>query len=110
MRYLNMKTIRLLTVCLLLAPLGVQAMPPYAASGPIGSLTEKKIRVNDILLRLSPTVKVMLPGNKQGTLASLTVGDNVGVKMLKYQGKAYVDYIYYLPRGAALANELPPNE
>ncbi len=55
-------------------------------------------------------MKVVLPGNKQGTLASLKEGDNVGVKMLKYRGKAYVDYIYYLPRGAALANEPPAPE
>ncbi len=40
MRYLNMKTIRCFIVCLLLAPLGVQAVPPYAAYGQVGALSK----------------------------------------------------------------------
>ncbi len=106
---LNMKLIRLLTVCLLLAPLGAQAAP-YSTSGSIDGLSRKQILISDILLDLSPTVKVILPGNKQGTLASLQKGDNVGVKMIKYRGKAYVDYIYKLPKRSGLVNEAPPNE
>jgi len=69
MKNLSMISIRLLALCLLLAPLGVQAQAlPYSTEGKLYSLSKKYINVDDTELRLSPTVKVVLPGNKPGTL------------------------------------------
>lgn len=108
MKKLSMMSIRLLAICLLLAPLGVQAQGlPYSTAGKLYSLSNKHINVDDTELRLSPTVKVVLPGNKPGTLAALKKGDFVGVKVTEYRGRSYVDTIFYLP-GGDLPNELPP--
>ncbi len=101
MRTLNMKIIRLLAIALLLAPLGAQAQEGegFNEVGKIRDLSRKHINLDDFRMRLSPTVKVIWPGNKQRALEDLRVGYVVGVKMIKYQGKSYVDYIYYLPGG-----------
>lgn len=102
--------IRLLAVVLLTAPLtGLQAANVnYATSGPILSMDSKHINVGDMLLRLSPTVKVVYPGNRKGELSNLNSGDWVGVTMIEYRGKAYVDSIYFLPNGSSAATELQP--
>ena len=87
-----------LALCLLLAPLGVQAQDGFTQIGEILALSKQHINVDDSQERLSPTVKVVFPGNKLRKLSDLRVGYVVGLKMIKYQGKSYVDYIYYLPK------------
>ncbi len=100
MKILSKTIVNAITLCLLLVPLGVQAQAAdYNQVGTILSLSEKHINVDDSQERLSPTVKVVFPGNKLRKLSDLRVGYTVGLKMIKYQGKSYVDYIYYLPRG-----------
>ena len=105
MKNLNMKIIRLLAICLLLAPLGAQAQDGFNDVGKILDLNRKHINIDDHRMRLSPTVKVMFPGNKQRQLSDLKIGYVVGVKMIKYQGKRYVDTIYYLPGGDRRAED-----
>ena len=99
MKNLNLKMIRLFTVCLLLAPLGAQAQGGFNEVGEILDMTSKTIHVGDDQIRLSPTVKVVFPGNKLRKLDDLKPGYFVGVKTIKFQGKRYVDTIYYLPGG-----------
>lgn len=99
MRYLNMKIVRLFAICLLLAPFGAQAQDNFHAVGKITELNDKFIYLGDDHMRLSPTVKVLFPGNKRRQLDDLKPGYVVGVKRIRYQGKRYVDTIYYLPGG-----------
>ncbi len=99
MKILSKTIVSALALCLLLAPLGVQAQTAYTQVGKILSLSKSHINVDDSQERLSPTVKVVFPGNKLRKLSDLRVGYTVGLKMIKYQGKSYVDYIYYLPKG-----------
>ena len=99
MKNLKMKIIRLFALCLLLAPLGAQAQEGFHAVGKITELNDKFIYLGDDHMRLSPTVKVVFPGNKLRQLDDLKPGYVVGVKRIKYQGKRYVDTIYYLPGG-----------
>ena len=99
MNKVSKKIIHALALCLLLAPLGVQAQQGFAAVGKVLALSKNHINVDDSQERLSPTVKVVFPGNKLRQLSDLRVGYVVGLIMIKYQGKSYVDYIYYLPRG-----------
>lgn len=99
MKFLKMKLIRLFAICLLLAPLGAQAQGGYHAVGEISELTRDHIYLGDDHMRLSPTVKVVFPGNKLRNLDDLKIGYVVGVNRIKYRGKRYVDTIYYLPGG-----------
>ncbi len=67
--------------------------PDVQASGEIIELTRKIINVGDLLLELSPTVKVT--GNGKTSLKQLGEGDYVGVKLFKFNGRLLVDTIYY---------------
>ena len=97
----NRFMIRLLAATLLLVPFGaVQATteegvgPVYALQGKVLEKRAKHILVDDVLLRLSPTVKVKVRGKPKASLGDIDPGDDVGVKMIQYRGKAYVDTIY----------------
>lgn len=109
MKNLTKIVIRLLAITVLLAPFSAgQATTSeggssghYALQGKILEMHRKHINIGDVLLRLSPTVKVKVPGKKKASLKDLKPGDSVGVKMIQYRGKAYVDTIFYLGAGGA---------
>ncbi len=109
MKNLIKLVIRLLAITALLAPYSAgQATTDeggsegrYALKGQIMELQSKHINIGDVMLRLSPTVKVKKPGKKNASLSDLREGNTVGVKMIQYRGKAYVDTIYYLGAGGA---------
>ena len=69
----------------------------FHASGEILELSSTYINVGDLAFRLSPTVKVQVLGNKQASTNDLKVGDYVGIKLMKFNGKQMVDSIQYLP-------------
>lgn len=104
MKYLTRIVIRLLAVSILFAPLAGQAAG-YAMTGKVFAKHAKYINVSDVQLLLSPTVKVVIPGNPQARLADIKPGHTVGVKMLKYRGKSYVDTIFKLSGSGIPANE-----
>lgn len=109
MKNLIKLVIRLLAITVLLAPFNAgQATTSeggskgrYALEGQIMEMQKKHINIGDVLLRLSPTVKVKMPGKKNASLSDLREGNRVGVKMIQYRGKAYVDTIFYLGAGGA---------
>jgi len=109
MKNLTQLIVRLLAITVLLAPhVAGQATTNeggsgghYALQGRVLEMQQKHINIGDVLLRLSPTVKVRKPGKKKASLADIKAGDNVGVKMIQYRGKAYVDTIFYLGAGGA---------
>lgn len=97
----NRFMIRLLAITVLLAPFGAGqatteegAGPVYALQGKVQEKRPRHILVDDVLLRLSPTVKVEVRGKAKASLGDIDPGDDVGVKMIQYRGKAYVDTIY----------------
>ena len=106
---LNKLILRLLAISVLLAPLGAgQATTieggsagQYALKGKVLEMQNKHITIDDVMLRLSPTVKVRVPGKKNASLSDIRKGNEVGVKMIQYRGKAYVDTIFYLGAGGA---------
>ncbi len=110
MKNLTRLAVRLLAISLLLAPIAGQATTNegggagYALTGEVLEMQRKHINVGDVLLRLSPTVKVVKPGKARASLADIKTGDNIGVKMIQYRGKAYVDTIFYLNSSGASAN------
>lgn len=109
MKKLTKLLVRLLAITVLLAPFSAgQATTNeggnagrYALQGTIMEMQQKHINIDDVMLRLSPTVKVRVPGKKNASLADIKKGDSVGVKMIEYRGKAYVDTIFYLGAGGA---------
>ena len=112
MKNLTRLVIRLLAIGVLLAPFSAgQATTNEGGGGPLfamqGVVLEKQTRhinVGDVMLRLSPTVKVRVPGKPNASMADINPGDNVGVKMIQYRGKAYVDTIFYLGAGSVSSN------
>ena len=93
--------IRLLAVTLLLVPFGaVQATteegvgPVYALQGKVLEKRSKHILVDDVLLRLSPTVKVKVRGKPKASLGDIDLGSvdwtfvdpKVGVRQLLSPG------------------------
>lgn len=107
MRNLTTNLLRILAIAALFAPFSVgQAVASeYAMTGTVLAKHQKHINIGDMLLLLSPTVKVVIPGKKNAGMNNIKPGDNVGVQMLDYQGKSYVDTIFLLPGGASPANE-----
>ena len=109
MKKLSHIIVRLLAITVLLAPFSAgQATtneggsgPHYALKGTVLEKHKKHINIGDVMLRLSPTVKVKKPGKKNASMSDIRQGDNVGVKMIQYRGNAYVDTIYYLGAGGA---------
>lgn len=98
--------IRLLAVSVLFAPLAGQAAnETYAMTGKVLAKHSKYINVGDVHLLLSPTVKIVIPGNPQASLADIRTGHTVGVQMLQYRGKSYVDTIFKLTGSGIPANE-----
>ena len=74
-----------------------QSTGNFQASGEILELTTSHINVGDLAFRMSPTVKVKIPGIKQASTNDLKVGDHVGITLLKYNGKHLVDSIQRIP-------------
>ena len=107
MKNIAMFAVRLLAISVLLAPftLGQAALDGYATTGTVLTMTSKHINIDDIFMKLSPTVKVVVPGKKKASLSDIKPGDNVGIKLLKFQGKSYVDTIFYLGGSDSTANE-----
>ena len=110
MKKLTQFAVRLLAIGLLFAPLSGQATTNegggagYALTGEVLAMDRRHINVGDVQLRLSPTVKVVKPGNPRASLSDIKPGDNIGVKMIKYRGNVYVDTIFYLTGSGAAAN------
>lgn len=106
MSKLKLVIARALAMVVLLAPMAVAqaAEQAFAVSGPVLQMTRKSINVGDMQFNMSPTVKVVIPGKKKAGLSDLKRGDHVGIKMIEYRGKTYVDTIVYLP-GGLQANE-----
>ena len=69
----------------------------FQASGVILELSPSYINVGDMAFRISPTVKVQVLGKKQASTNDLKIGDYVGIKFMKINGKQMVDSIHYLP-------------
>ena len=97
--------VHLLAIGMLFAPLAGQAADGYAMTGKLLAKHSKYINVGDVQLLLSPTVKVVKPGKKNASMSDIKPGDNVGVKMLEFRGKAYVDTVFYLTGSGTPANE-----
>lgn len=111
MKNLTRFAARLLAISVLLAPFAVGHATTnegggagYALTGEVLDLQKRHINVGDVMLRLSPTVKVVKPGKPKATLSDIKPGDNIGVKMIKYRGKVFVDTIFYLTGSGATAN------
>ena len=69
----------------------------FQASGEILELSSNHINVGDLAFRLSPTVKVQILENEKASTNDLKVGDYVGLKLIKFNGRQMVDSIRYLP-------------
>ena len=69
----------------------------FETSGEILELSSTYISVDDLGLRLSPTVKVQVSGIKQASINDLKIGDYVNIKLIKFNGRLIVDNIQYLP-------------
>ena len=109
MKNLTKRIFPLLAIIVLLTPFGTAQATTneggsagrYALQGQILEKGQKHINIGDVMLRLSPTVKVKVPGKKKASMTDIKPGDKVGVKMIEYRGKAYVDTIFYLGAGGA---------
>ena len=107
MKDITRLTVRLLAITFLLAPFATgQATTnegggkSYALEGEILEMDRKNINIGDVQLRLSPTVKVKVPGKKNASLSDIRKGNKVGVKMIQYRGNAYVDTIFFISKEA----------
>ena len=110
MKNLTKLVIRLLAITILLAPFTAgqattnEGGPVYAMQGVVLEKQTKHINIGDVMLRLSPTVKIRVPGKQRASMSDINPGDRVGVKMIEYRGKAYVDTIFYLGAGSVSSN------
>ena len=82
--------------CLMGNTVLAQSSNNYQLTGTILQLDDKRINVGDLDFKISPTVKVFIPGKEKAGLNNLRKGDYVGVKMIVFNGTQMVDSIYYL--------------
>ncbi len=77
-----------------------QAQAPvfYEVIGNISSLDNNLIRINDRVLKISPTVKVILKNKRPGNLSDLGSNDFVGIDLITINNKLLIDTIYILPQ------------
>ena len=85
--------IRSLLFLLICVPLSLSADVYYSELGKIEKLTRSHIYAGDLHYRLLPTVKVILESGKPGATDQLKKGDVVNMRILKLDGKRYVDTI-----------------
>jgi hypothetical protein len=89
-----------LGVCLMLAMFTAStafAQEIYPVMGYIDSITKTKLRVNDMLFRLSPTLKVILKDSSPGKLGDLKKETYIGATTITINRRILIDTIYVLP-------------
>jgi|GEM_PF-3436904 len=69
----------------------------YPEMGMIEMVGDKQVRINDKIYTLSPTVKVMLADNTEGSLSDVSSGIVVGLDLIKINRRQLVDRITILP-------------
>lgn len=101
----TLTTLKLSTLALLaLMSTGLLAIgaPPgfpvfYHEIGYPALLKGDKIRINDRILTLSPTVKVVLEDKKAGKIADVNSSRKVGIELIEINKRTLVDRITLLP-------------
>ncbi len=96
-----MKLLTLLTI--LLVPFITQAkgFPSWYPTdgfrtGKVVSITPTNLSFDDEFYILSPTVKISTLAQKKAALKDIKKGDKIGLKMIEFNGKIYVDHIYQI--------------
>lgn len=73
----------------------VEALEKFTDAGAIKKLGYSSFSIKEQRYRVSPTVKIEIPGKRNARLSSLKIGDNIFVKGKVLSGIYYVDLIIY---------------
>ena len=100
MKLTNIRALTILAIIFITSNLayaqGVNPPVFYEILGKIESISGNIIRVSDLQLIVSPTVKVNLSEKKKGKFEDLNIGDFVGISTITINKRKLVDTINLL--------------
>jgi len=97
---IEMKKLILLILLFTTSVMGASNLPSwypkegFDRSGYIVSISSTELSLEDDPLVLSPTAKVSTESLKKASFSELKVGDFVGIKLIKFNNKVYIDHVY----------------